>query len=637
MGTVEFKFRSEMIGDHYGNYGDFSDGPKIRVIVRKRPLSKKEIARNDTDIIDVRDVSTVIVRELKQKVDLTKYVEEHVFSFDQAFDENSSNEALYCSAVRPIVSAAFAKAKVTCFAYGQTGSGKTFTMMGDPNRDNPVPGLYSLAAQDIFRFLERPEFRGLSAWVSFYEIYCGKLHDLLNDRALLHAREDARSNVNIVGLSEKRVTNVHSLLQLIEIGSGMRVTGQTGANLDSSRSHAILQVALKDPGERAHGKMSFIDLAGSERGADTVDQNKQTRIDGAEINKSLLALKECIRALDQDKKHTPFRGSKLTMVLKDSFVGNCRTVMIGNISPAQSNCEHTLNTLRYADRVKELKKPPSESQSNQLDALARQLMLPRQNTNAHRMPLEPTNGPNLFQLPPQMPPQMQVQMQMPQKRFGQQGNTGPAYMNVNLEAICQRQGGNSSLFGGDAMIEEKNESHFVQRVPSQPPQTGFRVQPPAKPVERGLFNPAPPMRNDHHYGAATMKPEDNLYLMSQRHEQLITVILKEEEETINAHRQHIDDVVEIVKQEMVLLNEVDKPGSDVDKYVECVDGLLAHKMMLIQQFRDRLSSFRAHLKQEEQLSQRFHEHRNEVLDVFDLQSSGIGNIQDDLRFIYPQQ
>lgn len=81
-----------------------------------------------------------------------------------------------------------------------------------------------------------------------------------------------------------------------------------------------------------------------------------SRIDGAEINKSLLALKECIRALDQDKRHTPFRGSKLTQVLKDSFIGNCRTTMIANVSPSKSCCEHTLNTLRYADRVKELKK-----------------------------------------------------------------------------------------------------------------------------------------------------------------------------------------------------------------------------------------------------------------------------------------
>ena len=104
-------------------------------------------------------------------------------------------------------------------------------------------------------------------------------------------------------------------------------------------------------------------------------------MDGAEINKSLLALKECIRALDQDKKHTPFRGSKLTLVLKDSFTGNCRTLMIANVSPTQSCCEHTLNTLRYADRVKELKKPGHQADSHQLsheDHLANVLMLARQ-------------------------------------------------------------------------------------------------------------------------------------------------------------------------------------------------------------------------------------------------------------------
>ena len=104
-------------------------------------------------------------------------------------------------------------------------------------------------------------------------------------------------------------------------------------------------------------------------------------MDGAEINKSLLALKECIRALDQDKKHTPFRGSKLTLVLKDSFTGNCKTLMIGNISPCSSSCEHTLNTLRYADRVKELRKPVNfelDNRMSNLDMLAKQLMLPRQ-------------------------------------------------------------------------------------------------------------------------------------------------------------------------------------------------------------------------------------------------------------------
>lgn len=144
-------------------------------------------------------------------------------------------------------------------------------------------------------------------------------------------------------------------MQIIDFGLSARVSGVTAANEDSSRGHAVMQIVIKCAGKH-HGKISFIDLAGSERGADTINTDRQTRLDGAEINKSLLALKECIRAQDQGKRHTPFRGSNLTKVLRDSFMGNAKTLMIANISPSSSNCEHTLNTLRYADRVKELKK-----------------------------------------------------------------------------------------------------------------------------------------------------------------------------------------------------------------------------------------------------------------------------------------
>lgn len=188
--------------------------------------------------------------------------------------------------------------------------------------------------------------------------------------------------MNIVGLSEKKVDTVTELMSLINFGLSSRTTGVTGANVDSSRSHAILQICMKDQQSRLLGKISFIDLAGSERAADTIDQDKQTRLDGAEINKSLLALKECIRALDQDKKHTPFRGSKLTLVLKDSFVGNCRTLMIANVSPTASCSEHTLNTLRYADRVKELKKGGNRNQGTSLE---RELMLARRIDNAVKL------------------------------------------------------------------------------------------------------------------------------------------------------------------------------------------------------------------------------------------------------------
>jgi kinesin family protein 2/24 len=196
--------------------------------------------------------------------------------------------------------------------------------------------MYYLGADDIFSLRDQ-HYPALDVHVSFYEIYCGKLFDLLNNREQLQAREDAKQNVNIIGLTIKRIAHTGEFMATIAQGSGVRITSQNSTNADSSRSHAILQIELRS-GKRTHGKMAFIDLAGCERGADTLDQNKQTKIDGAEINKSLLALKECIRALDQGKNHTPFRGSKLTMVLKDSFTGFCRTLMIGNIAPGSGSC-----------------------------------------------------------------------------------------------------------------------------------------------------------------------------------------------------------------------------------------------------------------------------------------------------------
>ncbi|RHZ67230.1 hypothetical protein Glove_302g30 [Diversispora epigaea] len=324
---------------------------KIRVCVRKRPLNKKEVARNEKDIATINSQRTVLINEPKVKVDLTRYVEQHMFVFDDVFDSDASNEEVYQRTALPLVEYIFRGGKATCFAYGQTGSGKTHTMLDEKQ------GLYVLAARDIFNLLRREEFTHLASYIGFYEIYQGQLYDLLNQRKKLFAREDGKKNVVISGLQEYNIENVDALMQVFDYGNMARSTGTTGANQDSSRSHAILQIVLKHKKNRKkfHGKLSFIDLAGSERGADRGDADKQTRMEGAEINKSLLALKECIRALDQDKKHTPFRQSKLTQVLKDSFVGNSRTCMIATVSPNISNSEHTLNTLRYADRVKELK------------------------------------------------------------------------------------------------------------------------------------------------------------------------------------------------------------------------------------------------------------------------------------------
>jgi len=171
--------------------------------------------------------------------------------------------------------------------------------------DGSVSGMYTLASYDIIELLN--EYEGLELHVSFYEIYCGKLFDLLNKRTKVECREDSRGRVQIANLTEKHVTTIEQIMDTIHTGLKSRTSGTTGANAESSRSHAILTYFIKHSG-KLFSKMSFIDLAGSERGADVIDTGKKTKLDGAEINKSLLALKECIRALDQaGKAHLPFR------------------------------------------------------------------------------------------------------------------------------------------------------------------------------------------------------------------------------------------------------------------------------------------------------------------------------------------
>ncbi|XP_058251033.1 kinesin-like protein KIF2C isoform X2 [Hemibagrus wyckioides] len=329
---------------------------RICVCVRKRPLNKKEIAKKEIDVVTIPGNGVLLFHEPKQKVDLTKYLDNQPFHFDYSFDEDASNDLVYRFTAKPLVKTVFEGGRATCFAYGQTGSGKTHTMGGDfsGKAQNSSKGIYALAAQDVFTLLQQKRHSDLCPYVTFFEIYNGKVFDLLNKKAKLRVLEDENQQVQVVGLQEMPVSSVEDVIKMIEKGSACRTSGQTFANANSSRSHAVLQVILRRH-KLLHGKFSLVDLAGNERGTDVSSNDRQTMVETAEINRSLLALKECIRSLGQNSEHIPFRMSKLTQVLRDSFIGeNSRTCMIAMISPGMNSCEYTLNTLRYADRVKEL-------------------------------------------------------------------------------------------------------------------------------------------------------------------------------------------------------------------------------------------------------------------------------------------
>jgi kinesin family protein 2/24 len=581
---------------------------KIRVIVRKRPANHREFAQNDIDIITTEKKNTIIVKELKNKVDLTKYIEEHKFTFDRTYDENSSNQLIYNEMLKPMIEAAFNRTKITCFAYGQTGSGKTYTMLGNnhiKNDNGPqVPGLYLLSCIDMFDFLQKYEYSNLELWVSFYEIYCNKLFDLLNNKNILQAREDGKGNICIVGLIEKQTKNIKELLDIIDFGLNSRTVGVTGANLDSSRSHAILQINIKTKDKESYGKISFIDLAGSERAVDTIDTNKRTKIDGAEINKSLLALKECIRALDLEKRHKPFRGSKLTLVLRDSFMGNCQTLMIANISPCLSCSEHTLNTLRYADRVKELRKPRHEREgennknnnniinslktkkNKESDLLAELLMMPRNNAPNvkynveinHENDIITNHGYNF--------------MKLKNKK-----NNIDLYQDINIQKP------DKNILKIDDIV--KNEK--IQ------PKFNFR-----KSKGHEISKTAPILNKDKDitlgtnadnyiskYSNYKIKNDEDYQQISNIHEDLINTILQEEDNFISEHKNHIDSMVKSIKDEMSGIHEVEKPGSNIEEYTSNLDKILSQEIETITKLRTKLNKFRILLKDESALANLF--------------------------------
>jgi len=607
---------------------------KIRVIVRKRPANHREFAQNDIDIITTEKKNTIIVKELKNKVDLTKYIEEHKFTFDRTYGDNSSNQLIYNEMLKPMIEAAFNKTKITCFAYGQTGSGKTYTMLGNnhiKNDNGPqTPGLYLLSCIDMFNFLKKKEYQNLELWVSFYEIYCNKLFDLLNNKNVLQAREDGKGNICIVGLVEKHTKNIEELLDIIDFGLNSRTVGITGANLDSSRSHAILQISIKTKEKEIYSKISFIDLAGSERAVDTIDTNKRTKIDGAEINKSLLALKECIRALDLEKRHKPFRGSKLTLVLRDSFIGNCLTLMIANISPCLSCSEHTLNTLRYADRVKELRKPRHErdgennknninngigynnsvktKKNKENDLLAELLMMPR------------NSGPNIKY-------DVQIKNNINESNNNLIVNHGYNFMKLknknnialNTQDINIQKPDKNILKIDDVIKNEKLPQKFnFRKMKSNQNQEITKTAPSININSNNNINKNNSNNNniiinkeinaDNYISKYTnyeIKNDDEYQQISNLHGDLINTILKEEDNFITEHKKHIDDMVNSIKNEMNYLHEVDKPGSNIDEYTSNLDKLLSREIETITNLKSRLNKFRIMLKDENALANLF--------------------------------
>uniref|UniRef100_A0A668AWW4 Kinesin family member 4 n=1 Tax=Myripristis murdjan TaxID=586833 RepID=A0A668AWW4_9TELE len=332
----------------------------VRVALRCRPLVPKEINEGcQCCLTFVPGEPQVIVGT------------EKAFTYDYVFDPTAEQEEVFNIAVSPLLSGLFKGYHATVLAYGQTGSGKTFSMGGtytSAQENDPSVGVIPRVIGMIFQEKEMRTDCEFSLAVSYLEIYNEDILDLLctsKDKPAISIREDPKDGIKIVGLTEREVFSAHEMVGCLELGNSARTVGSTAMNAASSRSHAIFTITLEqrrgtDKTDSVVSKLHLVDLAGSERQKKTKAEGDRLK-EGISINRGLLALGNVISALgDESKKGSfvPYRDSKLTRLLQDSLGGNSHTLMIACISPADSNIEETINTLRYADRARKIKNKP---------------------------------------------------------------------------------------------------------------------------------------------------------------------------------------------------------------------------------------------------------------------------------------
>uniref|UniRef100_A0A8C6IDF1 Kinesin-like protein n=1 Tax=Mus spicilegus TaxID=10103 RepID=A0A8C6IDF1_MUSSI len=346
---------------------------RMKVVVRVRPENTKEKAVQFCKVVHVVDKHILSFDPKQEEIsffhrkkttnfDITKRQNKDLkFVFDAVFDETSTQMEVFEHTTKPILHSFLNGYNCTVFAYGATGSGKTHTMLGSAAE----PGVMYLTMLDLFKCIDEiKEEKECSTAVSYLEVYNEQIRDLLTNSGPLAVREDSQKGVVVQGLTLHQPKSSEEILQLLDNGNKNRTQHPTDVNAVSSRSHAVFQIYLRQQDKTASinqnvriAKMSLIDLAGSERAS--VSGAKGSRfVEGTNINKSLLALGNVINALANTKRrnqHIPYRNSKLTRLLKDSLGGNCQTIMIAAVSPSSLFYDDTYNTLKYANRAKEIK------------------------------------------------------------------------------------------------------------------------------------------------------------------------------------------------------------------------------------------------------------------------------------------
>ncbi|PWV16268.1 hypothetical protein C3747_24g308 [Trypanosoma cruzi] len=333
----------------------------IKVLVRCRPLNEKEELQGYKSCVDV-DLTehTVTVKSLVGEPDR--------WTFDAVINNTFSQRDIFTQFIRPLVDSVLEGYNATVFAYGQSGSGKTHTMsgkIGDAELQGITPRCFAHVFERIAEIKEASPNKQFSMYVSFVELYNGKVQDLLaRQQVPLALKENKDKTFYVQGAHIPQVKSPDDIFRHMEDGAERRRVASTDLNADSSRSHSVFSLIIEcteisEDGDSLSvtSKLNLVDLAGSERQSKT-GAFGDTLKEGCNINLSLSALGTVIDTIVKGRGHVPFRSSPLTMLLKDSLGGSSKTVMFANIGPSEHNFSETISTLRFADRAKQIKNKP---------------------------------------------------------------------------------------------------------------------------------------------------------------------------------------------------------------------------------------------------------------------------------------
>ncbi|XP_008070736.1 kinesin-like protein KIF27 isoform X3 [Carlito syrichta] len=376
----------------------------VKVAVRIRPLLCKEVLHN-------HQVCVRVIPNTQQII----IGRDRVFTFDFVFGKNSTQDEVYNACIKPLVLSLIEGYNATVFAYGQTGSGKTYTIGGGHVASvvEGQKGIIPRAIQEIFQSISEHPSIDFNVKVSYIEVYKEDLKDLLEletSMKELHIREDEKGNTVIVGAKECHVESADEVMSLLEMGNAARHTGTTQMNEHSSRSHAIFTISIcqvektveaaEDGSWYSHqhivSKFHFVDLAGSERVTKTGNTGERFK-ESIQINSGLLALGNVISALGDPRRktsHIPYRDAKITRLLKDSLGGSAKTVMITCVSPSSSDFDESLNSLKYANRARNIRNKPTVNfspESDRMDEMEFEIKLLREALQSQRASVSQTS------------------------------------------------------------------------------------------------------------------------------------------------------------------------------------------------------------------------------------------------------